>query len=120
MLTLVKQWVEAYKPLRVFIGHKSIHIGVGMGVMLIVSYIGNLEGLLACLIIAIGKEVADRYKMKKANSVMPLSFSMFDVLVTMVGGVLGLVSIVSGYMIIGIIMSVCITVLGISLLVIKG
>lgn len=85
-MNIVVEWFNQY-TLKDFLIHKLTHVATGFAVALGVSYFSHIVALLAVLAIAVGKEVADEYQ-----SPAKIEYHILDVLVTMLGGVLGVLA----------------------------
>ncbi len=85
MFTYLQLWYNLYPSFAVFFGHKITHVAAGALVAGLGSYFHYpVTGLIICLVLAIGKEVAD-----ELQSPVFLMAHVFDVIVTCLGGLLG-------------------------------
>lgn len=86
MLNLIVSWYKAYGTPQNFLLHKATHVACGLVLSIVCCLLGYpLTGLSLVLVLAIGKEVVDEYQYH-----MLLSYHVFDVIVTVCGGLLGL------------------------------
>lgn len=99
MLESLKTWYAAYGTLSNFFEHKVTHfiagfvwtgasIALGHGSVLAISI-----GLIGTLVLAIGKEIADHIQLIEdpTNPIDGFIYHVYDVIVTVLGGVFGLV-----------------------------
>ncbi len=95
LVQIVKDWYKLYPTAQVFMYHKLIHIIFGLGVGWSITALGF--PILAMLLVvsgAIVKEISDHYRSYDEQSQSyiydaPLSAHILDVIVTVLGGMLG-------------------------------
>lgn len=101
MFQMIKDWYNAYKPATTFFGHKITHVFGCMLVGVVATQVNVLLALIICPILAIGKEVSDHYRSFDSSAdkskgedpyryAPPLSFHVLDVIITVLGGLVGI------------------------------
>ena len=97
MLNTIKEYVAAYGSIENFLEHKLTHVVVGAVIIVFSLIFGHFSQLSAIVgfsivaVVAVGKEIADYIQMKTLDPTNPnnrLIFHIFDVIVTILGGVL--------------------------------
>jgi len=98
MFEIIINWYKLYSSVWVFLFHKIIHIVTGLAIAFIASYGLHMPtlGMVLVLAVAIIKEVYDHItsfdEMSQSYQYdAPLSAHMLDVMVTVFGGIVGLV-----------------------------
>lgn len=87
MLQIIKDWYNLYGTLGNFLIHKVTHVIVG-ALLGLTSHFSLVIAIILVLVAAIGKEIADHIKSGETDA--PLSAHVLDVIVTCLGGVIGI------------------------------
>lgn len=87
IINMLYNWYKAYPSMWVFLFHKLTHIAWGVLLGWGLSYISIKIALATVAITAIAKEVDDRAKSEPGT--IPLYYHVLDILVTIGGGILG-------------------------------
>lgn len=91
MFESVYNWYKIYPSTTVFLQHKLTHVAWGVLWGAVFTYFGYWYiGAGFVLITGIGKEIADEYQ-DGADNAQTTSMHVLDVLVTCLGGVVGIV-----------------------------
>lgn len=90
-MQVIKNWVNAYGSVGAWFGHKIFHILAG-GLVGLTAYFSLAVAIVLVLTVAIGKEVHDHYVTSdlEGKSYIPMSYHVLDVIVTCLGGVVGI------------------------------
>lgn len=93
MISLLKAWFNLYSNWDDFLSHKTVHFIFGFCVGSFSTLIHHrVVGMIFVLICGILKEIFDHYELLKdpTNTSDQLKFHILDVIVTVLGGVFGL------------------------------
>ncbi len=97
-MNYIIEWYKLYPNAMVFIGHKGTHLGVGALIAFIIMHFSVPIAIVLVMVAGIGKEISDRSQSYDSTAPKgeeyrydaPLSAHVLDVIVTTIGGAIGL------------------------------
>jgi hypothetical protein len=132
IIEIIKTWASDYPTWKVLIGHKLVHVFGNGALGLVLGYTGVPIYIAVAVLVAtsVGKEVSDHYRSYDSTADTskgedpyrydaPMSSHAIDVILTVIGGVCGLVAgiLITAKIafILGLLAAVILTVLGLAL-----